>query len=98
VEEGELLFPARFPSEVVDRDEKTMGPYATAGQHQQEPAPRGGGIIQREWWKTWEESNFPPMDFIVAALDTAYTEKAENDPSALTVWGVFSSAQALFGS
>lgn len=95
VEEGELLFPARFPPEVVDRDEKTMGPYATAGQHQQEPAPRGGGIIQRDWWKTWEEASFPAMDFVVAALDTAYTEKAENDPSALTVWGVFSSSQAL---
>ena len=95
MEEGELLFPARFPPEVVDRDEKTMGPYATAGQHQQEPAPRGGGIIQREWWKPWEEANYPPMDFVVAALDTAYTEKAENDPSALTVWGVFSGSQAL---
>lgn len=29
------------------------------------------------------------MDYIVASLDTAYTEKTENDYSALTVWGVF---------
>jgi predicted phage terminase large subunit-like protein len=30
------------------------------------------------------------MDFIIAALDTAYTTKQENDFSAMTVWGVFS--------
>lgn len=88
-EEGELLFPARFPASVVDRDENVMGPYATAGQFQQSPEPRGGGIIQRDWWQLWDEASYPPMDYVVASLDTAYTTKQENDPSALTVWGVF---------
>jgi len=89
-EEGELLFPARFPMEVVDRDERSMGPYATAGQHQQEPAPRGGEVIKAAWWETWMEEAWPPIDYVVASLDTAYTTKQENDFSALTVWGVFS--------
>jgi predicted phage terminase large subunit-like protein len=31
------------------------------------------------------------MDYVIASLDTAYTEKTENDMSALTVWGIFSS-------
>jgi predicted phage terminase large subunit-like protein len=39
---GELLFPARFPREVVDADKKVMGPAATAGQFQQRPAPAEG--------------------------------------------------------
>lgn len=39
---GELLFPGRFPREVVDRDKKIMGPYAVAGQFQQRPAPPTG--------------------------------------------------------
>jgi len=30
------------------------------------------------------------MDYIIASVDTAYTEKTSNDPSALTIWGVFS--------
>ena len=30
------------------------------------------------------------MDFIIATLDTAYTTKQQNDPSALIVWGIFS--------
>jgi predicted phage terminase large subunit-like protein len=93
-EAGELLFPARFPAEVVTRDKRVMGPYATAGQFQQEPTPRGGGVIKREWWRLYEASVFPPMEYVVAALDTAYTIKAENDFSALTVWGLFSGAQA----
>lgn len=41
-EVGELLFPARFPREVVERDKKIMGAYAVAGQFQQRPAPATG--------------------------------------------------------
>ena len=89
-EEGELLFPDRFPLEVVERDEAVMGPYATAGQFQQSPEPRGGGVIKREWWQLWERPTFPSFDYIIAAIDTAYTTKQENDPSAMTVWGVWS--------
>jgi predicted phage terminase large subunit-like protein len=90
-EAGELLFPARFPIEVVDRDEKSMGPYAAAGQFQQEPAPRGGEVIKAAWWEPWMEDGYPPFDYVIASLDTAYTTKQENDFSALTVFGVFSS-------
>ena len=90
-EEGELLFPARFPAEVVDRDEAAMGPYAVASQHQQTPTPRGGGVIKDQWWQLWEQPHFPALDFVVASLDTAYSSKAEErgDFSAITVWGVF---------
>lgn len=99
-EENELLFETRFPREVVERDKVVMGPWAVAGQFQQTPTPRGGGIIRREWWQLWDEetarangvsnaNKYPPMDYIVASLDGAYTAKQENDPSALTVWGVW---------
>lgn len=46
--EGELLFPERFPREVVERDKIPMGSYAVAGQFQQRPAPRSGGMFQRK--------------------------------------------------
>ena len=45
--EGELLFPERFPRSVVERDKVPMGSYAVAGQFQQRPAPRSGGMFQR---------------------------------------------------
>lgn len=45
--EGDLLFPERFPRVVVERDKVPMGSYAVAGQFQQRPAPRSGGMFQR---------------------------------------------------
>jgi len=104
-EENELLWEDRFPVEEVYKLEKELGPYAFAGQYQQEPAPRGGGIIRYEWWQPFDgekakelgvpvkedgvPKEFPPVEFCIAALDTAYTEKEENDPSALSIWGIF---------
>jgi predicted phage terminase large subunit-like protein len=90
-EEGELLWPERFGDKEVKTLELALGPFASAGQLQQRPEPAGGGVIKREWWQLWEEASFPPMDYIVASLDTAYTTKTTNDFSALTVWGVFTS-------
>lgn len=49
--EGELLMPARFPKEVVERDKKVMGSFATAGQFQQRPVPREGGLFKSAWVK-----------------------------------------------
>jgi len=89
-ERGELYFPDRFPRHVVDRDKKIMGSYAVSGQFQQTPTPDDGGIIRKSWWQLWDNpSGFPRFDNIIAAVDTAYTEKTENDYSAMTVWGVY---------
>jgi predicted phage terminase large subunit-like protein len=94
-EEGELLFPQRFPEDVVDRDERILGPWATASQFAQSPSPRGGGVIKPEWIQEWTRDGYPPFDYIVAAVDGAYTTKQENDPSAMTVWGVWSGGDQL---
>jgi predicted phage terminase large subunit-like protein len=53
-QENELIFPERFPREVVERDKRVLGEYATAGQFQQRPAPRGGGIFKRKWWNFYQ--------------------------------------------
>lgn len=92
----ELLCPERMgETEVVDL-ERRLGPYAASGQLQQSPVPKGGGIIKRSYWKLWEPKDgskiFPPFELVIAFLDTAYTEKEENDPSAMTVWGVWRDA------
>lgn len=92
--EGLLLWPERFGEREVRQLEKDMGSWTAAGQLQQRPEPKGGGVIKREWWQPWESSGYPEMDMVVACLDTAYTEKTSNDYSALTVWGVFSGQHA----
>jgi len=88
--EGDLLWPERMGEREVSILEKKLGPWAAAGQLQQRPEPKGGGIIKRDWWQPWTSPVYPNMDLIIATLDTAYTTKTENDPSAMTVWGVFS--------
>lgn len=52
-EEGELLWPDRFTDRWVINQKKRMGPHAFAGQFNQIPTARGGGIIQQDWWKLW---------------------------------------------
>lgn len=88
-EEGELLSPERFDEKSVARLERQLGPYGAAGQLQQRPEPKGGGILKRDFWQDWSAEHYPSVEYVVACLDTAYTEKEENDPSALTVWGLF---------
>ncbi|MDP9096248.1 MAG: phage terminase large subunit [Pseudomonadota bacterium] len=94
----ETFWPERFPRRVLASALATLGSYGYAGQYQQSPEPAGGGIFKEDWWRLWgnpEDATdprylkYPKMSLIVASLDGAYTEKAENDPSALTVWGVF---------
>ena len=53
-EENELLAPERFPRHVVERDKKVLGEYAAAGQFQQTPAPRGGGMFKKVWWNFYQ--------------------------------------------
>lgn len=89
-EEGDLLWPERFGLEELAPFKRN--PYEWSGQWQQAPVPRGGAIFRREWWQLWEsvDGKFPELDYVVASLDGAFTEKEENDPSGFTVWGVWS--------
>lgn len=89
--DGMLAWPERFTLQSVARDRDALGPYAWAGQYQQAPAPRGGGLFQREWWQLWEapDGKFPVVEYVLASLDSAFDEKEQNDYSALTIWGIF---------
>ena len=87
--DGELMWPQRFGAKEVAAIKVGLGPYMASGRLQQSPQPKSGGIFKREWWEVWEGSYFPICDLVIASLDGAYTDKEENDPSALTVWGVF---------
>lgn len=44
-EEGEPLWPERYGDKELKELEKSMSPYAAAGQLQQRPAPREGGMF-----------------------------------------------------
>jgi len=73
--EGELLFPERFPREVVERDKKVMDAYAVAGQFQQRPAPREGGLFKASWLKSCYLKDIPAKETLAVygASDYAVT-------------------------
>lgn len=81
-EDGELLFPARFSEETVTELERTLGPYATAGQLQQRPAPREGGLFKPSWFEVITADKLPSgSPRRVRAWDLAATAKAtSNNP------------------
>jgi predicted phage terminase large subunit-like protein len=58
-EEGELLFPARFPESAVKDLEKSLHQNAAA-QLQQRPTRQGGGIFKRVWWRFWHTEEGVP--------------------------------------
>lgn len=79
VEDGELMFPELFPHDAVENLEKTMaamgGSYAIAGQMQQRPAPRSGGMFKRSDWIIVDEKDVPKtFANVVRGWDLAATK------------------------
>lgn len=88
--DGELLFPERFSATDVTLLKKSLGTYGTAGQLQQRPAPRGGGMFKVKHLQLYPPTRqLPAFEYIIQSYDTAFTEKTTNDPCACTVWGVW---------
>jgi len=76
-EDGELLWPERFTPEAQDEAELTMrsegGDYAVAGQMQQRPAPRGGGMFKRDCFQFVDAHDVPRLMKEVRGWDLAAT-------------------------
>jgi predicted phage terminase large subunit-like protein len=83
---GELMFPTRFPADVLTKEKLALGSYGYAGQHQQRPSPRTGGIFQRDWWQFYKV--LPDrFDQIIQSWDCAFKQTASSDYVVGQVWG-----------
>ena len=87
--EGELLWPNRIDEKTLTSLEKSLGSYASAGQLQQRPMPKGGGILKAEWWVPWDNPDLPDIEYVLQSWDTAFSTKEKTSYSARTTWGVF---------
>jgi predicted phage terminase large subunit-like protein len=78
-QEGEALWPKMFPLEELDRREASMSEYAIAGQYQQRPMARQGGMFKRAWFegKFVESVDIPPGTKWVRHWDLASSTAAE---------------------
>ena len=105
----EILWPSVWSDAAFKR--LKLSRYAFAGQIQQMPTPRGGGIFKREWFQPWppleqdgtrlmegwvgydklgrRTIKYPALEYVCASVDTAFTQKEENDYCAMLVLGIW---------
>lgn len=91
--EGELMFPERFSETQVQELEIQLGVYGAAGQLQQRPSPRGGGLFKTEWFRYW--TVLPALEYRFITGDTALKTGEKNDYSVLQCWGRSTVGQAV---
>jgi len=72
--DGDLLFEARFPREVVESDRVSLGSGPFAGQNQQRPAPREGNLFKLADFKFMDA--IPDGTEFCRGWDMAATETA----------------------
>ena len=73
--EGELLLPERFSREAVEALKVVKGSYGYAGQYQQRPTAREGGLFKRQWFEGKIIRQAPPETRWVRHWDLAATKK-----------------------
>ncbi|MCP4741491.1 MAG: phage terminase large subunit [Actinomycetales bacterium] len=99
---GELLFPARFPQDYIDKKKGPfgIGPMAFAAQDNQNPVAGDGNIFQRIWWRFWsddpkdksaEADTYLPgldkFDELLGSWDMTFKDKDDSDFVVGQVWG-----------
>lgn len=83
-ETGDVLQSDRFPPEVVASAKKRSRVFGA--QYQQDPAPDGGIIFQRRWWKYYEVRP-AEFDSINQSWDMSFKKTSDSDHVVGQVWG-----------
>src|SRR5438105_4798215 len=76
-EVGDLLWPTREGAVELAMQKRVLGSAAFAGQYQQRPAPAGGLVFQREWFRYYDE--LPRLDEVAQSWDMSYKDSPESD-------------------
>lgn len=74
--DGDLLDPIRFPRATIDKLKRDTTAYAYAGQYQQRPVAREGGLFKREWFVDKIIRQAPPGVRWVRHWDLAATKRS----------------------
>jgi predicted phage terminase large subunit-like protein len=71
------LWPERQGIADLDRQRQILGTYGFAGQYQQQPVPRSGGMFQREWWQYFDQP--PRFRDVVQSWDLSFKDGEGHD-------------------
>lgn len=83
-----LFDPIRLNRNVLNKARLTLGSIAYTGQFLQNPVPAEGGVIKKEWFSNEPLSEKHNPIVWEMFIDSAYTNKQENDASALLIGGL----------
>lgn len=87
-EDGELLWPEVCTPEVTEERKRSLGSFAYAGQYQQRPVPKSGGLIDISWFQTWTTQSLPPkFDETLISWDFSFKGNAKSDWCVGQAWG-----------
>jgi predicted phage terminase large subunit-like protein len=95
-QDGELLWPDVYTPTKVANMENNLGVYVSAGQLQQRPAPRGGGMFKREWFGILKAC--PNLRQIVRYFDKAGTAGGTGAQTSGCLIATFDNPSALLDS
>ena len=86
---GDVLHPALLSAAALNALRQTMTEYNFAAQYQQNPQPREGLIVKREWLKFYTPAEKPAaFDRIIQSWDTANKADELSNFSVCTTWGL----------
>ena len=86
---GKPCWPEYWKQEELEGVRASLSSSKWNAQWQQNPTSEEGAILKKEWWKRWEETEVPQLEYIIQSYDTAFSRKETADYSAITTWGVF---------
>ena len=86
--DGELLCPERFGPAEVEFLKKELGPFRSAGQLQQRPTSREGGLLNPNWFKYWTTATLPDtFDDSLISVDCTFKGTKDSDYVVFQAWG-----------
>lgn len=99
---GQALWPERYDEKRLAVTKKVVGTYSWASLYQQRPMPEGGGLVRREWFRYYDQSdeyytlntNAGPRRILkrdcwrFMSADLAFTDRTWSDYSVVQVWDV----------
>ena len=86
---GKACWPEYWPLEDLETVKASIPPSKWNAQYQQHPTGEESSILKREWWKRWEKTSIPSLEYVIQSYDTAFSKRETADYSAITTWGVF---------
>ena len=83
---GEVLWPERYPLEVMEARKKSTTSYNFSAVYQQTPTPEEGASIKRGWWQRWKVKP-AAFDQMIQSWDLAFKDLQSSDYTVGQVWG-----------